>query len=243
MTRRTVLLLAATALGCTPRMVLPPTSTGAFLETPHTAAPGEQRIEGAACSVGELFSAGLGAATLGYTRGIGERTELTIAPVFQVYNDGTGRVANFERKDSYGYGADVRIKTRPFDTKHFATFIGLGGLVNHYASIVAPSLGASLAFENDYFVPFLTAQVYAAAPLHGRDVLITETTDPGTSATPATTKTLHPTTTVGGLASAGFQVKIAKVVSLKAALTGGAVHSQTDDLIVLGAALGAGAAF
>ena len=224
-------------------MVLPPTSTGAFLETPHTAAPGEARIDATMSSLGQLFSAELGAATLGYTRGIGESTELTIAPVFQVYNDGTGRVQNFERKDSYGYGADLRVKTRPFDSKHFATFLGLGGLVNHYASIVAPSLGASLAFENDYFVPFLNAQVYAAAPLLQRDVIITDTADTGTSATPASTKTLHPSNTVGGIASAGFQVKIAKVVSLKAALTCGAVRSETDELVVLGAALGAGASF
>ncbi len=243
MLRCAFLLLAATTLGCTPRMVLPPTSTGAFLETPHTAAPGDQRIDAAACSVGQLFSAGLGSATLGYTRGIDENTELTIAPLFQAYNDGSGRVQNFERKDSYGYGADVRVKTRPFDAKHFAIFVGLGGLVNHYASLVAPSLGASLGYENDYVVPFLDAQVYAAAPLLRRNVVITETTDPGTSATPPTTKTLHPTLTVGALASAGFQVKIANVVSLKAALTCGAVHSQTDDLLVLGAALGAGASF
>ncbi len=224
-------------------MVLPPTSTGAFIETPRIAAAGEHRIDATASTVGAMFSAGVGSTTLAYSRGMGDGRELTISPIFQVYNDANGDVRDFKASYRYGYGADVRLKLRPFESEHVATFVGLGGVVNHYATFLAPSIGASLAYENDYVVPFVNAQAYLATPVASRDVIVLEDQTSGAIGPAPVRTVLHPSNTVGALVSLGVQLKIARVFSLKAAGTWGHVASETDDIGVGGIALGAGATF
>jgi hypothetical protein len=227
-----VLSLAVMTSGCVAKVFLPPTGVAAMLESPATVGPASTAIGASMSSLGLLLGPTSTSGSLTFTRGLSERTDVRIAPIVQFFGDGAARIEGHDPRDSFAYGADLRIKTRPLETRHFAVYGGVGGSYNRFATYASVQCGLSLAYENDRLVPFVDVHAYAATPFHSRSLVY--------RASPAShAKVLQPSSTAGALLSGGFALKLGLASELRAAMTYGGVASADDRSPVLGIAASA----
>ena len=230
------LVLAPAVTGCAPTDAIPPTNTAVLLETPATLGEGRQSVEATVATSSGLFGPGVSAGTVAYMRGVSNHVDVGVAPTVQSFSGGSSspRIDGFQESYGYAYGADARVKVNPFDSKHVAIFGSLGGAYNHYATFASGSAGVSIGYDNDYVVPFVDLVAYGSVPL-AREAFTYRSNLMSSSST-ATPRTIEPSTTYGGIVSAGLAVKATKAVSIKAAMHRAEARSETDTLGAFGAA-------
>lgn len=162
---RITIVLVALLSGCTAHVFSPP--TGSFMvESSETVAAGKSGVRGELFSGGALFGPDIVSARGSYRRGITDELELSGAlAVITVLGSRPGD------SSPNAYAARAGAKYAP--VKHFAVVSGLGGGSSAAGGFVSPDLGFVAAFENPYFVPFMSARGLFSAPIAARTVRFT----------------------------------------------------------------------
>jgi hypothetical protein len=103
--------------------------------------------------------------TLRVRRGVDDETEVSAdVSVLHVENDGGAQVNTYPNVFAVRGGAKHRL------TRWFSVTGGLGGGASDGGGFFGPDVGGVLAFENPYFVPFLSARAGLGVPFDARPV-------------------------------------------------------------------------
>jgi len=164
---RRVLAVIFTLLvnGCTPHVFSPP--AGSFLvESSETVGAGKHGVRGEFFAGGALFGPEVLSARASYRHGVSDELELSAAPaIISVLGGRAG--------DSSPNVYALRVGAKYAPVKHVALVGGLGGGSSAAGGFVSPDLGVIGAYENPYFVPFVSARGLISAPVAARTVHFT----------------------------------------------------------------------
>lgn len=189
----------AAAQGCTAQVYSPP-SRMPSLESVATLGEGKVAVAGRGGAHAEVFGPGLafGAGKVRY--GVSEHTDAYAeGSLLVVTNDTGSQVENPSR-----VGGALQLGVKHELAKWFAVHGGLGGGLHAFGGFVAPEVGAVVAYENPYFVPFFDVTLSASAPLGGRSRILRFDSDEKTR------EERHEARFTGYLAgTAGFRIPIA----------------------------------
>jgi hypothetical protein len=168
------------------------------LETPHTLAPGELGASMELAAHGAAFGPDIsvyGARVRGgITEAVEASGELQVGHLF-VEDDRVDTHPNV-------YGLRVGAKLLPF--RHLALAAGLGAGASAAGIYASPDLGAIIAFENPYLVPFAAARGFVSLPISAESVLLGYDDEEDTDQ-PITDS---PKLTVGASLSGGLRVPL-----------------------------------
>jgi hypothetical protein len=155
-------LLALLASACTPRVYSPPART-LPLETPATLEPGAYGFDAEGGYSGAVFGPELATAALRVRRGLDEGIEAAAELGF-VHVDRGGDTDTHPN----GYLVRAGIKLQP--EQAFALRAGVGGGGSAAGGFVSPDIGITLAFENAYFVPFVSGDAWVSQPIAASEI-------------------------------------------------------------------------
>lgn len=104
------------------------------------------------------------------SHGLHDKVDLLVAPAFgQVH----GRQPGDSRGEIYSLAAGAKYAPVPY----FAATLGLGGGYSAAGGFLSPSLGFVTAYENPFFVPFFSYNLFLSAPMGVRSVHFTVDAD------------------------------------------------------------------
>lgn len=172
--------------GCTTHLFSPPARL-APLETSAVLPKGATGVQGEAGGGGGLFGPSLFTGSLRVRRAIVEQVEI-VAEGNLLMIDGS-------------HGApSLRVGVKYAPILHLAFTAGMGGGFSDAGGSVSPDLGAVAAYENPYFVPFLSVRGWLSSPIGARTLVLP------TSDSRDTFAEFRPQFSLGVAVSAGFRI-------------------------------------
>ncbi len=165
--RRTVtrLLMLVAMSACNARVFSPP--TGTFLtESSATVGKGRHSAGGDVFMGGALFGPHLLAYRGTYRYGLRPDVDLSASPSLLA-------VRGAKSGDSHPNAYALRLGIKYAPIKHLALLAGAGGGGSAAGGFVSPDLGAIVAYENPYVIPFGSARALLSAPVSARTVHFT----------------------------------------------------------------------
>ncbi len=147
---------------CSTDVYLPPARLFP-LESAATLPPGDTGVQVEGGAHGAFFGASASSGTLRVRHGVDDGTDASLeASVLHIQGGGPG--------ESYPNAFSTRAGVKHRITSWFSLTAGLGGGASAGGGFVSPDLGAIVAYENRYFVPFLEvrggfSQPFDAAPV------------------------------------------------------------------------------
>jgi len=178
--------LAALATACSPIAVSAPTRT-LPLETAETVREGHVGVRAGGGIHTDGWGGELGTGTGGVGIGVARDVELQAEGSF-AWSDA---VSQRGRSPFFAAG-HVGVKHRVLDVLAFTGGIGFGA--GPWGSFFGGDLGAILAYENPYVIPFFAARLQISTPLDASTELVTDDNGVTTMLTPHTTLWLQPST-------------------------------------------------
>ncbi|MCA9580634.1 MAG: hypothetical protein KC416_02495 [Myxococcales bacterium] len=158
-------LVLALAAGCTTRIYSPP-SRVSLLESSRALDAGETTVRAGGGGASYDFGAALAHGSVKVRHGVGDGLELHAEGMaaFLLAESATNPHPGI-------YGLRVGVKHQPVpDVPHFALFGGIGGGGSAGGGFIAPDLGFIVAWENPYFVPFLSGFLGMSVPIAPKSV-------------------------------------------------------------------------
>lgn len=146
------------ASGCTTHLYSPPARL-VPLETSAVLPRGATGIQGEVGGGGGLFGPTLFAGSLRVRRAVTEQIEIV----------SEGNLLLVE--DRHGVPS-LRVGVKYAPIMHVALTAGLGAGFSDAGGFVSPDLGAIVAYENPYFVPFFSARSWVSSPIGARTLTL-----------------------------------------------------------------------
>lgn len=155
--------LAYVSAACSAPIVSPPASP-IVLESAQRMPDNGIAARGMVGTYGGIFSGGARTATLGVRLGLPNEVETAFdASAYRVSDNDSADVSpNVSR---WVGGARVSASWGKLSTSFFRPILGFGGGYSAGGGFVSPDLGFTLAYENQYFVPFLQARGGLSLPI------------------------------------------------------------------------------
>jgi hypothetical protein len=159
--------LGAFAVGCTAQVYSPP-SRMPSLESAATLGEGRVAVTGRGGVHGGDFGGTLvnGAGKVRY--GVAEQTD--------IYGEGTVMAIARDEGTDYDNPSRAAVAIQGGAKHQFTNWLavhgGIGGGVHGFGGFIAPEVGAVVAYENPYFVPFADFTLAASIPLGARTRLL-----------------------------------------------------------------------
>lgn len=227
------LCLATTAsalVGCAPHVYSPPARVSA-LESAKPVAKDETSGGVAVGMQGEVFGFETLDASARVRRGVTEHSELGLDANMMRVNDSEAAAD----VDPYIWSARAGGKWAPALLEdHIALIYGIGAGTSEGGPFVSPDVGAVLAWENPYLVPFASVNGFVSEPLDARPVDVS-THEEGVGTNVQTASTTWGATVTGGLKwpiSVGGSTVAPMVGMSHSLLSDGAEESQVTGLSV-----------
>jgi hypothetical protein len=170
--RTSIASLAVVGLiGCTADVYLPPARFFP-LESAATLPPGDTGIQIEGALHGAITGVSAESGTMRVRHGISDGTDGSFeVSVLHIAGGGPG--------DSYPYAFASRAGIKHRVTPWLSVTAGLGGGASAGGGFISPDLGAILAYENPYIVPFLAVRGSFSQPFDAQPVVVQ--TGPGVS--------------------------------------------------------------
>lgn len=190
--------LGAFAFGCTAQVYSPP-SRMPSLESAATLGEGRVAVTGRGGIYGGDFGGKLvgGAGKVRY--GVAEKTD--------IYGEGSVLAIARDEGTDYDNPSRAALALQGGAKHQFTDWLalhgGLGAGIHGFGGFVAPELGAVVAYENPYFVPFADFTLAASIPVGGRSRLLRYDKEYDSKV-----ERHEPSATGYGTATAGFRVPI-----------------------------------
>ncbi len=193
-----MLVLGLAAVGCSHRVYSPPTRA-LPLDSATVLESGESSVALEAGAHGAYFGPDLSS--------IGGRVRVSVDGRWEATGEGTVlRVIDDEGVDTHPniYALHGGVRYGAF--RHLSLEAGGGFGVSAGGGFAAPALGATLAYENRWLVPFIALRGYASLPVYTRSVVLGEELDEDTDE--LETLRDRPKTTVGVQVGVGLRVPL-----------------------------------
>ncbi len=191
MTNDTLLVAAAMALlatACSPIAVSAPART-LPLETAETVREGHVGIRAGGGVHSDDWGGEVGVASGGVGVGVAEDVELQASGSFAYADALSGRTPS-----PFFLAGHLGLKHRVLESLAFTGGVGFGA--GPWGSFFAGDLGAIVAYENPYVVPFFAARLQISTPMSASTETFTDENGTATLLTPHTTLWLQPSTGV-----------------------------------------------
>lgn len=160
------------AAACTPRVFSPPAHT-LPLESAATVGARRTTLLAEGSDHGDVFGPEIVAGAVRVSHGLTETLDVNAqASLVRVVD-----AAEYSSANPNITSGRVGLKLNPERNRYFSVTGGVGGGNSAGGSFVAADVGAIIAFENCYVVPFWSGQVFVSKPINAREIDLSQTGD------------------------------------------------------------------